>query len=132
MIGFLNPQSPEGFAEPMRAFRQGLRDAGYVEGENVAIEYRWADNQLERLPALAAELVRVQVVGHMIAQSPHCGSMPAARMTLPHFVFCSAMKAANPAGVSHCATMPSALKRSAVSGRLKSAAKAALSLSIIG
>jgi ABC-type uncharacterized transport system substrate-binding protein len=61
MIGFLNPQSPEGYAEPMRAFRRGLRDAGYVEGENVAIEYRWADNQLERLPALAAELVRRRV-----------------------------------------------------------------------
>jgi putative ABC transport system substrate-binding protein len=61
VVGFLNPQSPEGYAEPMRAFRQALREAGYVEGESVAIEYRWADNQLERLPALAAELVRRRV-----------------------------------------------------------------------
>ena len=58
VVGFLHPQSPEGYVEPMRAFRQGLKDVGYVEGENVAIEYRWADNQSDRLPALAADLVR--------------------------------------------------------------------------
>src|SRR5215831_18191971 len=61
VIGFLNMQSPEAFAEPLRGFRQGLKDTGYVEGENVAIEYRWAENQIDRLPALAAELVRQQV-----------------------------------------------------------------------
>ena len=61
VIGFLHPQSPEAFAEPMRGFRQGLKDTGYVEGENVTIEYRWADNQIDRLPAMAAELVRRRV-----------------------------------------------------------------------
>jgi putative ABC transport system substrate-binding protein len=61
VIGFLHPSSPDAYSERLRAFRQGLKDAGFVEGENVAIEYRWADNQLDRLPALAAELVRRQV-----------------------------------------------------------------------
>ena len=61
VIGFLNPTSPDTIADRLRAFRQGLKDTGYVEGENVAIEYRWAENQIDRLPALAAELVRRQV-----------------------------------------------------------------------
>jgi putative tryptophan/tyrosine transport system substrate-binding protein len=61
VIGFLHSASPDGNADRVRAFRQGLKEAGFVEGENVAVEYRWADNQLERLPALAAELVRRRV-----------------------------------------------------------------------
>jgi putative ABC transport system substrate-binding protein len=61
VVGFLNSQSPEGYAERLRGFRQGLKDTGYVEGENVAIEYRWAEAQIDRLPELAAELVRRQV-----------------------------------------------------------------------
>jgi len=61
VIGFLHSQSPETNEDRMRAFRQGLKEAGYAEGENVAIEYRWADNQIDRLPALAAELVRRRV-----------------------------------------------------------------------
>jgi ABC-type uncharacterized transport system substrate-binding protein len=61
VIGFLNSQSPEGYAEPMRGFRQGLKEAGYIEGENLASEYRWANNEMGRLPALAVELVRRRV-----------------------------------------------------------------------
>ena len=61
VIGFLNSASPDGYAERLRGFRQGLKDAGFIEGENVAVEYRWAENQLDRLPAMAAELVRRQV-----------------------------------------------------------------------
>jgi putative tryptophan/tyrosine transport system substrate-binding protein len=59
VIGFLHPSSPD--ANRLRAFLQGLKDAGFTEGENVAIEYRWADNQIDRLPTLAAELVRRRV-----------------------------------------------------------------------
>jgi putative tryptophan/tyrosine transport system substrate-binding protein len=61
VIGFLIATSPDAFADRLRAFRQGLKDTGYVEGENVAIVYRWAEDQLDRLPALAADLVRRQV-----------------------------------------------------------------------
>src|SRR5215471_20119756 len=61
VIGFLHPSTADGFESRLRAFRQGLKDEGFVEGENVAIDYRWAGNQIDRLPALATELVRQQV-----------------------------------------------------------------------
>jgi putative ABC transport system substrate-binding protein len=61
VIGFLGAASPDGFAERTRGFRQGLKEAGYSEGENVLIDYRWADNQLDRLPEMAADLVRKRV-----------------------------------------------------------------------
>jgi putative tryptophan/tyrosine transport system substrate-binding protein len=64
VIGLLEPRSPDTIADQLRAFRQGLKDTGYVEGENVAVEYRWAENQPDRLAALAAELAsrRVAVI----------------------------------------------------------------------
>jgi putative ABC transport system substrate-binding protein len=58
VIGVLHSQSPEGYSEILRGFRLGLREAGYVEGESARIEYRWAENRYDRLPTLAAELVR--------------------------------------------------------------------------
>jgi ABC-type uncharacterized transport system substrate-binding protein len=61
VIGFLRPTPAAGFEYILNAFRQGLNDAGFVEGKNVAIEYRWADNQPDRLPGLAADLVRRQL-----------------------------------------------------------------------
>jgi putative ABC transport system substrate-binding protein len=64
LVGFLHVSSPEASGDRLRAFRQGLKDTGFTEGENVAVEYRWADNQLDRLPALATELLgrRVAVI----------------------------------------------------------------------
>ena len=61
VIGFLDPRSPEALADRLRAFHRGLKDAGYIERENVTIEYRWAENQMDRLPALATELVGLRV-----------------------------------------------------------------------
>jgi putative tryptophan/tyrosine transport system substrate-binding protein len=70
VIGFLDSRSSDALAERLRGFRQGLRDTGYVEGENVMIVYRWADNQFDRLPVLAAELVRRQVAVIVTSGSP--------------------------------------------------------------
>jgi putative tryptophan/tyrosine transport system substrate-binding protein len=61
VIGFLNLGTPEGYADMVAAFEQGLKDVGYIAGENVAIEFRWAGGQRDRLPALAADLVRLNV-----------------------------------------------------------------------
>jgi putative ABC transport system substrate-binding protein len=70
VIGFLEPTSPDAFTDRLRAFRQGLRDTGYVEGDTIAIEYRWAEGQFDRLPSLAAELVRRQVAAIVTSGGP--------------------------------------------------------------
>jgi putative ABC transport system substrate-binding protein len=61
VVGFLNSQSPDRLADHLQAFHQGLREAGFIEGRNVAVEYRWAEDHYDRLSAMAADLVRRQV-----------------------------------------------------------------------
>jgi putative ABC transport system substrate-binding protein len=81
VIGFLHPSSPDPYR--LRAIRQGLKDAGFIEGENVAIEYRWADNQIDRLPALAAELVQRRVAVITAGGAPATLAAKAATTTIP-------------------------------------------------
>jgi putative ABC transport system substrate-binding protein len=84
VVGFLDSQSPGTFADlVLRAFRQGLKDTGHVEGENVAIEYRWADNQIDRLQELAAELVRRPVAVIIAGAPPAALAAKAATTTIP-------------------------------------------------
>jgi putative ABC transport system substrate-binding protein len=76
VVGFLNIRVPGADPHLLTAFRQGLKETGYIEGQNVAIEYRWAYNQYNRLPALAADLVSHQVTVIAAIGSP---SAPAAK-----------------------------------------------------
>jgi putative tryptophan/tyrosine transport system substrate-binding protein len=83
VIGFLSALSPEAQDEILARFRQGLKEAGYVEERNVAIEFRWADAQYDRLPAMAVDLVRRQVAVICAGGEPAAGAAKAATGTIP-------------------------------------------------
>jgi putative ABC transport system substrate-binding protein len=83
LIGLLGSATASGWPRQMSAFHQGLRDSGYVEGRNVVIEARWADNQYDRLPAMAAELVQRQVALIVACSTPAASAAKAATATIP-------------------------------------------------
>jgi len=82
VIGFLNSASPSGYVPMVAAFRQGLKEAGYVDGQNVAVEYRWAEGQYDRVPVIALELVDRRVAV-LVANTPGVLSIKGAITTTP-------------------------------------------------
>jgi putative ABC transport system substrate-binding protein len=83
VIGFLDPRTPDAISDRLRAYRQGLKESGYVEGENVTIVYRWAEGQLDRLPELAADLVRRRVNVIAASAQPSAIAAKSATTTIP-------------------------------------------------
>jgi putative tryptophan/tyrosine transport system substrate-binding protein len=83
VIGYLSPGSQESDVLRLTHFRKGLSETGYIEGRDVAIEYRWADGLSERLPALAAELVRQRVSAIVAAGTPSALSAKGATASIP-------------------------------------------------
>jgi putative ABC transport system substrate-binding protein len=96
VLGFLHSASPDTYVSQMKAFHQGLKETGYVEGQNVAIEYRWAENQMARLPTLAAELANRPVSVIIAGGSPASALAAKSATTTIPIVF---MNAADPVAI---------------------------------
>jgi len=110
VIGFLHSGSPEPYANRVSAFRKGLGEAGYVEGQNVAIEFRWAAGQDDRLPDLAADLIRRRVAAIATpASTPASLAVKAATTTIPIIFAIAATRSqwvSSPASIGRAATPP--------------------------
>src|SRR5262245_55015406 len=83
VVGFLNSASPDGYVPMVAAFREGLKEAGYVDGQNATIKYLWAENHYDRLPALAADLVQQKVTVIAATTTPAALAAKAATSTVP-------------------------------------------------
>src|SRR5262245_33583228 len=83
VIGYLDPRSPDAAENRLRGFHRGLKDAGYIEGENITIVYRWAEDRVDRLPLLAGELVSRSVAAIVAAGVPTASAAKAATTTIP-------------------------------------------------
>ena len=109
VVGFLNGQWPDTFAHAAAAFREGLKETGFVDGQNVTIEYRWAEGQDDRLPAMASELVRRQVA--VIAATGASAAADAAKAATSTIRFCSSLESTP----SSSASSPASIGRAAIS-----------------
>ena len=87
VIGYLDSRAPDAITDYLRAFRQGLKETSHIEGENVAIEFRWAENQVDRLPELAADLARRRVAVIVAGASPAVIAAKTATATIPIVFF---------------------------------------------